>query len=141
MSFSVCANIFAVLALSASTLAAQTAPRVFLLNPTTLAQQKTNSTIVKATRKEADKALKMPPQSVTTKTKTPPSGDKHDYMSMARYFWPNPATPNHLPYIRKDGQSNPEINDIPDHEGLDHTADASRAVALGWYLTGDEHYA
>jgi hypothetical protein len=143
MSFYVRANIFAILALSAATLAAQTAPRVFLLNPATLARQKAHpdAAIVAAARKEADKALKMPPQSVTTKTKTPPSGDKHDYMSMARYFWPNPATPSHLPYIRKDGQSNPEINDIPDHQTLDHTADASRALALGWYLTGDERYA
>jgi len=141
MSFCVRANILALLALSASTLAAQTTPRVFLLNPATLVQQKTNPAIVKAAREEADKALKMAPQSVTTKSKTPPSGDKHDYMSMARYFWPNPATPNHLPYIRKDGQTNPEINDIPDHESLDHTADASRALALGWYFTGDERYA
>ena len=53
MSFSVRANIFALAALSASTLAAQTAPRVFLLNPATLAQQKTNPAIVKAAREEA----------------------------------------------------------------------------------------
>jgi len=141
MSFSVRANIVAVLALSASPLLAQSAPRVFLLNPGTLVQQKANPAIVKAAREGADKALKTAPQSVTTKAKTPPSGDKHDYMSMARYFWPNPATPNHLPYIRKDGQTNPEINDIPDHEILDHVADASRSLALGWYFTGDERYA
>jgi hypothetical protein len=96
MSIYVRANILTLLALSASTLAAQTAPRVFLLNPAILTQQKTNPAIVKAAREEADKALKMPLQSVTTKTKTPPSGDKHDYMSMARYFWPNSAKPNHL---------------------------------------------
>ena len=38
----------------------------------------------------------------------PLSGDKHDYMSMGPYWWPNPATPDKLPYIRKDGQTNPE---------------------------------
>jgi len=142
MTISVRANIFALLTLSASLLAAQT-PRVFLLNPATLAQQKAHpdAGIVNAARTEADKAMKVEPQTVTSKSKTPPSGDKRDYMSLARYFWPNPNTPDHLPYVRHDGQTNPEIRDIPDHESLDHTASASRALALGWFLTGDERYA
>jgi hypothetical protein len=142
MTISVRANIFVLLMLPAGVLAAQ-APRVFLINPATLAQQKAHpdAAVVKAARSEADKAMKVEPQTVTSKTKTPPSGDKRDYMSLARYFWPNPNTPNHLPYVRHDGQTNPEISDIPDHESLDHTATASRALALGWYLTGDERYA
>ena len=143
MTFSVRANIFGLLMLPATVLVAQTQPRVFILNPVTLAQQKAhpNAAIVKLARAEADSAMKVGPQSVTTKSKVPPSGDKHDYMSMARYFWPNPNTPDHLPYVRHDGQTNPEINDITDHEALDHAANASRALALGWYLTGDERYA
>jgi hypothetical protein len=143
MSFSVRANIFALLMLPTTLLAAQTPPRVFIFNPATLAQQKAHPSpaIVKLARAEADSAMKVGPQSVTTKSKVPPSGDKHDYMSMARYFWPNPNTPDHLPYVRHDGQTNPEINDITDHEALDHAANASRALALGWYLTGDERYA
>ena len=46
--------------------------------------------------------------SVTDKTLSPPSGNKHDYMSLAPYWWPNPNTANGLPYIRRDGVVNPE---------------------------------
>jgi len=27
----------------------------------------------------------------------PPSGDKHDYMSIGPYWWPDPQQPNGLP--------------------------------------------
>ena len=38
------------------------------------------------------------------------SGDKHDYISMGRYWGgPNPDTPDGLPYVRRDGESNPEL--------------------------------
>jgi hypothetical protein len=40
---------------------------------------------------DADKALAVTPPSVVRKTKVPPSGDKHDYMSIAPYFWPRPG--------------------------------------------------
>src|SRR6266542_1650840 len=39
---------------------------------------------------EAEKALSTDPFSVMNKTKTAPSGDKHDYLSLARYWWPDP---------------------------------------------------
>lgn len=120
---------------------AQSAPRVVTMDPSALAAKKADPLLVKTARSEAEKALKFEPVSVIAKTKTPPSGDKRDYMSMARYFWPNPDTPNHLPYVRHDGKTNPEINEIPDHEYLDHTASAARALALGYYVTGDEKYA
>src|SRR5262249_46891016 len=42
---------------------------------------------------DAGRALDIKPLSVTEKNLSPPSGDKHDYMSIAPYWWPNPATP------------------------------------------------
>jgi hypothetical protein len=118
-------------------------PRVFLVSAAALAQEKAHPqpAELKLVKAEADKALRVKPMSVTSKGMTPPSGDKHDYMSMGRYWWPNPNTASHLPYIRKDGQSNPEIANIKDHEALTRTAETARALALGWYLTGDEKYA
>ncbi|MBB5063887.1 alginate lyase family protein [Granulicella mallensis] len=118
-------------------------PRVFLIDASALAHEKQhpNADLLKLVRKDADAALQTPPLTITVKTKTPPSGDKHDYMSMARYWWPNPDTKDHLPYVRHDGLSNPEIKGITDHELLDRVAGSSRALALGWYLTGDERYA
>lgn len=35
-------------------------------------------------------------------------GTIHDYYSNGSYWWPNPETENHLPYIRRDGELNPE---------------------------------
>jgi hypothetical protein len=40
----------------------------------------------------ANNSLQFKPGSVMEKLNTPPSGDKHDYMSLAPYFWPNPDT-------------------------------------------------
>ena len=123
--------------------AASPAPHVVQLSPAVLAQVKLKQdpAILKAVRYDADKALKLGPWSVMQKSMTPVSGDKHDYMSLARYFWPNPNTPNHLPYIRKDGQSNPEIKTISDGDYMHNTIKYAHALALAYYLTGDEKYA
>lgn len=128
--------------LGAAPSVAQTLPRTFQLDAKTLAAQKAHpdAELLKLAKDEADAALKLPPQTIIHKTKTPPSGDMHDYMSMARYWWPNPDTPDHLPYVRHDGKTNPEINGIKDHEELTRTNESARALALGWYLTGDERY-
>ena len=53
---------------------------------------------------DARKALREGTYSVTSKGVVPPSGDKHDYMSQAPYFWPDPTKKDGLPYIRKDGE-------------------------------------
>ena len=53
---------------------------------------------------QADKMLGEGPYSVMDKQQTPPSGDKHDYMSVGPYWWPDPSKPDGLPYIRKDGE-------------------------------------
>ena len=44
-------------------------------------------------RANAKKAFKNSPYSVTDKTDVALSGDKHDYVSYARYWWPNPDKP------------------------------------------------
>jgi hypothetical protein len=78
---------------------------------------------------------------VVTKTITPPSGDKHDYASQAPYFWPNPNKPDGLPYVRRDGERNPEINKITDHVALDRMESTVRTLALAYYFKTDEKYA
>jgi hypothetical protein len=91
--------------------------------------------------RDAQKALSSGPFSVVTKGVTPPSGDIHDYMSQAPYFWPNPKSPNGLPYISRDGERNPEINQITDHHSLDQLESSVEALALAYYFKGDEAYA
>ena len=117
--------------------------RVFQLSPTLLEQlkQQHDPIVLKAVRSEADRDLQLGPWSVMQKPIAPASGDKHDYMSASRYWWPNPATPNHLPYIYKDGQVNPETNAIQDHENLTKTDHSAHALALAYYLTGEGKYA
>jgi hypothetical protein len=96
---------------------------------------------VKKLRASADKALKFAPVSVVhPKPIKPPSGDKHDYMSLSRYAWPNPKTKNGLPYILKDGQVNPE-QDKYDEPLLSRMLSNVRTLALAYFLTDDEKYA
>lgn len=91
--------------------------------------------------KEADSLLNMKPVSVMEKTFTPVSGNKHDYMSQAPYFWYDSTKPNGLPYMRKDGVRNPEIYKITDRTYLGRLENATRILSLAWYLTGEEKYA
>src|SRR3989475_11456710 len=92
-------------------------------------------------QREAQKALAEGPFSIVNKSVTPPSGDKHDYMTQAPYFWPDPKSPNGLPYIRRDGERNPEINKITDHHSLDQLESSVETLALTYYFKGDEAYA
>jgi len=89
---------------------------------------------------EADEILNKEPLSVIMKEKTPASGTKHDYMSQARYFWPDPASPNGLPYIQRDGESNPELEKL-DRVRLGIFAERVTTLSLAWYFSGDEKYA
>ena len=58
---------------------------------------------------KADAALKQEPLTIVNKPILPASGDKHDYMSVGPYWWPDPDKPDGLPYIRRDGEVNPEV--------------------------------
>ena len=89
---------------------------------------------------EAEKLLDVQPLSAVMKEKTPGSGDKHDYMSQARYYWPDPSKPDGLPYISRDGESNPELNKL-DRNRLGATAQRVTTLALAWYFSNDEKYA
>lgn len=95
----------------------------------------------KALLKEADKFLGFGPVSVMEKKNNPPSGDRHDYMSLAPYFWPDPAKADGLPYIRKDGQTNPEVKDYKDKEYLPKLCDAINTLGLAYYFSDNEAYA
>lgn len=89
---------------------------------------------------QADEVLKQPLLSVMQKEKTPPSGDKHDYLSQARYYWPDPSKPDGKPYINRDGISNPELNKL-DRNRLGAMANNVTTLVLAWYFSDNEHYA
>jgi len=123
-------------------------PRVFTTDPAALRQLretirggKSDAPALRELRADAERALQQPPLSVIEKAVTPPSGDKHDYMTLAPYWWPDPKSPNGLPYIRRDGEHNPELARIPDHKNFDTLMNAAHTLALAYYLFGDEKYA
>ena len=96
---------------------------------------------LKALEEDANRALSVAPMSVMDKEVTPPSGDKHDYMSQAPYWWPDPSKPDGRPYIRRDGQRNPEISRITDRDNFGRLTTAISSLGLAFYVTGREEYA
>ncbi len=124
----------------------QAASRVFLDDASLLAQVRSapgdprSQQILTAVAAAADRALHDGPFSVVQKGVTPPSGDKHDYMSQAPYFWPDPTKPDGLPYIRRDGERNPELKKISDHDEFGKMGEDAHVLALEYYLTGKQEY-
>ncbi|MGK7872969.1 MAG: alginate lyase family protein [Xenococcaceae cyanobacterium] len=122
-------------------------PQVFILDPDLLESakqlvQQGDPRIAPAIQElveQADQALNQEPLTVVDE-QTPPSGDPHDYMSLSIYWWPNPDTPDGLPYVERDGQVNPEINNY-DGPKIFLMARTVETLALGYYFTGNKDYA
>ncbi len=141
-------TLFLVILFAISLLQAQK-PRVFSMNADTLVSiqsavfkgDKRYTPAVKKLKKDADKALQIEIVTVMEKELLPPSGDKHDFYSLSRYWWPDPSKADGLPYIRKDGEVNPEILKNPDHENLMTFFKTVNTLALAYYYTGDVRYA
>jgi hypothetical protein len=63
-----------------------------------------------------------------------------DYLSMGDYWWPNPATADGLPYVRRDGESNP--GNFDEHRRLmREMRDAVATLAAAYLVSGDASYA
>ncbi|KAI1313033.1 hypothetical protein EDD11_002737 [Mortierella claussenii] len=73
--------------------------------------------------------------------KIPPSGNIHDYTSLARYFWKNPKTPDGLPYVRLDGKPNPDMDSVWDYRLLRKVFRDCYYMGQGYFWTGEERYA
>jgi len=90
---------------------------------------------------QADEYLTMEPVSVMDKTTVASSGDKHDYMSQGPYWWPDPEKPDGLPYIRRDGEKNPEVEGFSDKSNLHNLIEAVDRLGLAYFYTEEEKYA
>ncbi|MBX7170786.1 MAG: alginate lyase family protein [Pyrinomonadaceae bacterium] len=124
---------------SANVSAQKQIPQTLFWDSGTLQKEKSklNDLISKADKLvKADKVY-----SVMNKEQVPPSGDKHDYMSQAPYWWADPTKPNGLPYIRRDGERNPELNKISDTNEMDSLIEDAETTTLAYYFSGDEKYA
>jgi hypothetical protein len=107
-----------------------------------LAAKESNLSIpYQALLNKANSILNIVPKSVMDKTDIPPSGSKHDYVSLAPYWWPDPTKPNGLPYIKKDGLINPEVKNFPDKEHMPALSENVYLLGIAYYLSGNEVYA
>lgn len=90
--------------------------------------------------------LRNPLYSVTDKTTLPPSGDRRDYWHPAPYAWPNPGTPDGLPYVYKDGERVPGTRMYePDSVKYDRTAiqrvfDETTTLALAGHIHASDAF-
>ncbi len=122
--------------------------RTFLLDPADLLAIKAardSDPVVRAAYAEliarADAALLRKPGSVMDKTTIPLSDDRHDYLSLAPYWWPDPADPK-APYLRRDGEVNPRRDTKAfDRTALGRLVGDSETLALAYYYSGDAKYA
>jgi hypothetical protein len=92
-------------------------------------------------RTEADRLLDLKPASVLDSPGVAASGDPHDYFSSGPYWWPDPAKPDGLPYIQRDGQVNPESRTSGDMPAFRRTCESVHSLGLAWFFTSDERYA
>lgn len=129
--------------------AAESNLRVFILDPVALENTKArllrgDSALGPALEKlerDAERLLTGGNFSVIDKWSAPPSGDKHDYMSLAPYWWPNSDTANGLPYVRRDGEANPERNRVSDRQSLEDMTASVRTLAFAYFFTARQAYA
>lgn len=93
----------------------------------------------------AERWLGQGPWTVVDKPRPAPSGDRHDYLSQAPYWWPTqPRTPENpwgCPYEQRDGERNPEVDTGTDRPDIGKVVDSSVTLSLAWYYTGDARYA
>lgn len=89
---------------------------------------------------KAEKALISPIPHITDIVSERSAGGPHDYYSNGDYWWPNPDTPDGLPYIQRDGESNPD--NFNSHRMLLRTMRTNLVhLACAYQLTRNEKYA
>jgi beta-galactosidase len=90
--------------------------------------------------KLANEALGMKPISITDYPAKLSQGGIHDFYSNGDYWWPDPNKPDGLPYIRRDGKSNPD-NFSQHRLALQQLRNAVAALASAYAIDGQEKYA
>ena len=89
--------------------------------------------------KLADAALSQVPLTITSDVAKYSPGTPNDFYSNGDYWWPDPAKPDGLPYIQRDGQTNP-TNFVAHRISMRLTKDAVAALAAAYKVTGDDKY-
>ncbi len=88
----------------------------------------------------AEAAMGMEPVAITQSRAKLSEGGPHDFCSNADYWWPDPNKPDGLPYVQRDGQSNPG-NFSAHRMAMRNMRDAVAALAAAYAIEGQEKYA
>lgn len=99
---------------------------------------KTEVTLHNVIMKNAEWGMSEQPQTVTDFHCERSAGGIHDFYSEGDYWWPNPSDPEG-PYIRKDGQTNPD-NFVAHRLAMIRFNKIVGALASAYLVTGDEKY-
>ena len=85
-------------------------------------------------------ALDQNPVSITDHPAKLSQGGPNDFYSNGDYWWPDPSKPDGLPYIKRDGESNPE--NFSQHRLVVKTLrDSVAALGAAYKISGEDRYA
>lgn len=88
----------------------------------------------------ASNTLTLEPLTITRYHAKLSTGGPHDYYSNGDYWWPNPDTTNGLPYVQRDGQTDP-ANFNEDRDCVRKLDSAVAVLGAAYKITGDDRYA
>ena len=110
--------------------------RTFLWRPAWLATTAKDAAVRARLQALARAAMRRAPDPVTGKGRAPPGGTAQDYWSIGPYWWP--ASDPALPYVRRDGQVNPQRGGPGfDSRRLQRMAADVEVLALAAHILGD----
>jgi hypothetical protein len=89
--------------------------------------------------KAAAAARDLPSISITEHRAKLSEGGPNDFYSNGDYWWPDPAKPDGLPYIQRDGQTNPD-NFNHHRMAVRNLRDAVAALAAAYQITRDDRH-
>ncbi len=89
---------------------------------------------------EANNLLSIQPISVVNRAATIDNISPNDFLSLSTYYWPNPDSENGLPYIRIDGQRNPEVF-LYNRQQLSELRFAITNLVFAYHITSEEKFA
>jgi len=102
-------------------------------------QQEITDTLYEEVLHRGKKALQEEPVTITSFVALRSSGGIHDFYSEGDYWWPNPEDPSG-PYIRKDGETNPD-NFVAHRHAMIRFSRLVGDLTSAWIFTGDTLYA
>lgn len=90
----------------------------------------------------ANKLLNVPNYTVIDKEILAPTNTPNDYLSISRYWWPDQSKADGLPWLRRDGETNPDTQtDKVDRKRLGQMTTAVRDLSYAYFFSDDEKYA